>query len=120
VSFGEAGNATLGEIIAHLETLPLDMVAEDGFGNPHSYRGHYEDLAFEPAAGVTVGSMLAAARGALGRTFSGYKGGDYVMRSFARCWLAPYGACGIPIVLPEGEPPVYVLPAPPSPEKEVP
>lgn len=78
----------LGELIAALEaedptrTLPL------GFANPHSYRGYYDQLAFEPAENVTVGSMLEAARSALGTTYQGWKGGDYEMSAWTECWLA--------------------------------
>ena len=38
--------------------------------------------------------MLANARSALGRTFTGYKGGAFTMDEFATCWIAPYGEYG--------------------------
>lgn len=104
-------NATLGEVIAHLQTLPPDMVVAQGFAHPHSYRGYYEDLAFEPAGNVTVKAMLADAERALGSVFTGYKGGDYTMDERTDCWLASYGDTGIAIVLPDAPMPVaYVLP----------
>jgi hypothetical protein len=104
-----SGNATLGEIIDYLRTLPPDMIVERGFDHPHSYRGYYEDLAFEPALNVTVKQMLAAAEYANGHTYEGYKGGDYVMDRETDCWLANYGDCGVPIVIP-GKQKVYELP----------
>jgi hypothetical protein len=103
------GHAKLGDVISHLESLPADMVVEHGFGDPHSYRGYYEDLSFEPIDNTTVGEMLAHARSAVGKTFTGYKGGDYVMDLDTDCWLAECGSTGIPIVLP-GEFAVYELP----------
>jgi hypothetical protein len=107
--FSDAGNATLGEIISYLSGLPLDMVVKQGFTNAHSYRGYYEDLAFEPAPNVTVRQMLQCAKDALGRKFQGYKGGEYAMGEHTDCWLAEYGSSGVPIVLP-GRAAVYVLP----------
>lgn len=108
--WSNAGNATLGEIIKHLEGLPRDQSVAEGFGNPHSYRGYYEDLAFEPVENTTVGEMLDAAREALGQTFGGYKGGDYHMDEGTDCWLAEYGCTGVPIMLPDVQR-TYLLPA---------
>lgn len=84
----------LGELIERLEQEPLGKRLKLGFANPHSYRGYYEQLAFEPARNVTVGEMLAAARSALGKTFQGWKGGDYVMDEGSCVWLAQQGDCG--------------------------
>jgi hypothetical protein len=81
----------LRELIAALEAADPDTVLPLGFSNPHSYRGYYTDLAFEPTANVTVGQMLANARTALGATYQGYKGGDYTMDQWTECWLAEHG-----------------------------
>jgi hypothetical protein len=85
---------TLGELIAVLEKADPNKVVPVGFDNPHSYRGYYEELAFEPAANVRVASMLACAREALGRTYQGYKGGDFKMGEYSPVWIANYGECG--------------------------
>jgi hypothetical protein len=85
---------TLGELIAALAAAPAGKAVAHGFGNPHSYRGYYDEVAFEPARNITVGDMLAAARSALGATFQGWKGGDYVMKEYTDCWLATEGDCG--------------------------
>lgn len=84
----------LGELIEFLKGVDPAKVCRFGLKNPHSYRGYYEDLAFEPAENVTVGEMLAAAEYALGETFTGYKGGEYVMGEHTDCWLANYGDGG--------------------------
>ncbi len=110
--FSNAGNATLGEIIAHLEKLPRDRILERGFRRPHSYRGYYEDLAFEPIQFIGVGFMLDEARSALGKTFEGYKGGQYKMHEGTDCWLAEWGCTGVPIMLPGGRNQPYFLPEP--------
>lgn len=84
----------LGDLIATLEKEDPARVLPFGFHRPHSYRGYYEQLAFEPAENITIGEMLAAARSALGATFEGYKGGDYTMDERTECWIAHYGQSG--------------------------
>jgi hypothetical protein len=85
---------TLGELIALLEARDPEQVVPLGFGNPHSYRGYYHELGFEPVRNVTVGAMLASARSALGSTYEGYKGGEYTMSDHTYCWLAEWGSEG--------------------------
>ena len=116
-AWSAAGNATLGEIITYLRTLPREQHVPHGFGEPQSYRGYYEDLAFEPVADTTVGAMLDAAESALGKTFTGYKGGEFKMTECTDCWLAEYGSSGVPIVLPDSEL-AYRLPSPAPPATE--
>lgn len=103
-------NCTLGELITHLENLPETMVVKEGFLGPHSYRGYYEHLAFEPAENVQVRDMLADARYALGQTFHGWKGGEYLMIENTPCWLANDGECGVPMVSPYNKHAAYLLP----------
>jgi len=81
----------LGELIKRLEMENQIRVLPIGFKRPHSYRGHYADLAFERAENVTIGEMLTLAKSALGETFTGYKGGHYVMKEYTDVWLAEYG-----------------------------
>jgi len=85
---------TLGELIQFLEARDPERAVPLGFAKPHSYRGYYDDLAFEPAKNVTVRSMLACARDALDRTFTGYKGGEYKMGEYTDVWLAEYSHTG--------------------------
>lgn len=82
---------TLGELIAALEKPDPSRKVPLGFASPHSYRGIYAELAFEPKADVTVGEMLASARSALGATYEGWKGGEYTMTGYTDCWLAEHG-----------------------------
>ncbi len=81
----------LGGIIARIEQEDPNRVLSIGFANPHSYRGNYSDLAFEPVADITIGDMLTAARAALGATFEGWKGGDYLMTESTDCWVSLHG-----------------------------
>lgn len=85
---------TLEELITALEAADPNLVLPDGFTHPHSYRGDYMDLAFEPASNVTVAAMLTDARSALGTTYQGWKGGDYEMTEYTDCWLASEGGLG--------------------------
>ena len=47
----------LGELIEYLEKQDKDKVCPFGFYYPHSYRGYYEQLAFEPAYNITIGHI---------------------------------------------------------------
>ena len=107
---------SLKELIADLRTVPPETVVPFGFAGGHSYRGYYEDLEFRPATNVTVGSMLAAAEGMIGKTIRGYKGGDYKVGEYTTVWIGEYGEChgqtlgpylirlmlGLPVQPPEG------------------
>ena len=88
---------TLGALIATLEQMPPDAMV-DGLRRPHSYRGYYEDLAFERAEWVTARTALAMCRLAIGRVFEGYKGGDYMMDLLTPLWIADYGRTGTRIM----------------------
>lgn len=81
----------LGQLIAILSTYPPETPIRWGFRNPHSYRGDFYELAFEPCGATTVGVMLDAARSALDKTFTGYKGGKFTMDTDTQCWLCCYG-----------------------------
>ena len=84
----------LGELIDQLKKYNPSTKVRLGFGGPHSYRGYYEDLAFEPVENTTIGEMLEHAESALGETFKGYKGGTYRMNKWTDVWIAPMGCCG--------------------------
>lgn len=73
----------LRELIEELEKYDLDIVVPYSFGPEwHSDRGYYENLAFEPSEGQTIGQMLNAAKGALGGTLYGYKGGEFGVHEY--------------------------------------
>lgn len=84
----------LGKLIEELRNADPDYIAPIGFAAPRSYRGYYEDVAFEPAENVSVASMLRHAESALGATFEGYKGGEYTMDEWTTCWISNYGESG--------------------------
>lgn len=85
---------TLGKLISILEAMDQKMMIE-GFDNPHSYRGYYEDLAFERSENkIKVSKALKMCRDAMGNVFVGYKGGDFVMGALTPLWISEYGCCG--------------------------
>lgn len=85
----------LQELITRLENENQDLVAENGFGEPMSWRGHYHELAFEPSKNVTVNSMLLNARSAINKEFTGYKGGEFMMVLGTTVHIANYGECDL-------------------------
>jgi hypothetical protein len=84
----------LSELVSFLEKYPREQVVPIGFGQADSYRGYYDEVAFEPAENTTVGAMLDEAKKAIGSTYEGYKGGEYTMLAGTYCWLARYGEIG--------------------------
>jgi hypothetical protein len=87
----------LGNLISHLEEmearLGADHVCVFGFANPHSWRGNYDELAFEPATGVTIATMLIDARSAVGNAYQGWKGGVFTMDESTPVHIAEEGCC---------------------------
>lgn len=83
---------SLDDIITTLAAEDPTRVLPYGFDNPHSYRGYYEDVAFEPATDISVGDMLEAAQSALGATYTAWKGGEFQMAGYSDCWLSMEGS----------------------------
>jgi hypothetical protein len=95
---------TLGELISELETKPEGYKVYFshnhalGPNSAHSYRGYYSDLSFNPGPVVTAGQLLLECKTALGKTFEGWKGGDYLMVDPAPLWTAVEGETGLAII----------------------
>lgn len=105
---------TLGALIERLERIEA---REGGAGLPvyfdfarfrpsgvlESYRGYYTDLALgyteELDEYFPLGVILSRLRAAIGQTFQGWKGGDYLMGARTRMWASnPGEASGSEIV----------------------
>lgn len=91
-----ATQMTLGAMIERLESLPSDLLI--GLGEPHSYRGYYSDLAFEAVTPAPAANLLADCMDAMGKSFTGYKGGDYYMHAGVPVWVSEYGSCGVKLM----------------------
>lgn len=97
----------LGDLIETLEALPADAPIRFRDGTiPNglvSWRGSYDELTIDSGiAGKTdtVGKLLQDARAADGKTFHGYKGGEYAMNLHTPVWADPWGEsnCMVPSV----------------------
>jgi hypothetical protein len=87
-------NMTLGTLIDWLKQQDPDLIVKDGFGYPHSDRGSYEELAFDPLPEAKIGDMLKFAKEANGSTYMGWKGGEYRMDKNTSVYIGEYGKCG--------------------------
>lgn len=86
---------TLGEVIDRLKREDPDRVVRHGFGRATSYRMSYDEIGFEPADHVTIGSMLANAEAATDQDgLQSWKSGRYVMDLKTPCHIAVYGDPG--------------------------
>ncbi len=91
-----ATQLTLGKLISELEDRTGTV---QGFKDVHSYRGYYCDLSLEPSDKfIPVEEALAILRSAMGKTFTGYKGGDNMMGDSTPLWYSYYGSCGSKIM----------------------
>lgn len=88
------GNFDLGQLISWLKQQDPNQKVKNGFGYPHTDRGYYENLAFDPVEETTFGEMLDHAQSALGETFEGWKGGDFEMDEYSSVLIGEYGKCG--------------------------
>jgi hypothetical protein len=102
-AFRAGGGLTLGELVAELRPLFFDfpdtpVKVEWGnrlvnIENLGSYRGDYQDLAIEPGGNeeLTAEETYNMLHDAIGRTYEGYKGGDFTMDTDTHVWVSHYG-----------------------------
>lgn len=92
------GQLELKQVIEYLKEKKEEdpeRILKLGIGEPHSYRGFYEQLGFEFVENVTVLKMYNDVSDALGQKYYGYKGGEFVMREGTECWIAEWGDVGV-------------------------
>jgi hypothetical protein len=96
-----SNHMTLGELTAALKRK--DREADVTFGLDYfrpscvdSYRGYYEDLAigFSNNTDCTVAQLIAMLEAANGKTFTGWKGGQFTMDDDTAMWAANPGRTG--------------------------
>ena len=91
---------SLGELILLLRLQPqTNAIKIDYGGNPgslDSYRGYYKDLAISPDGDTekTVAAFLSDCENSVGKTYDGYKGGEFTMTKQTFMWVACYGTTG--------------------------
>jgi hypothetical protein len=86
----------LGDLQEILIGLPAhyEVLTCDGYGldRPHSYRGYYDHLAFEPAKTVSdVSKLLDQVTVSLTHLYEGYKGGLFAMKTYTPIWISHFG-----------------------------
>lgn len=95
---------TLGDLIGKLRECKQDAPVYFDFGyfapdGIDSYRGYYDQLAlgykeyFWHETKPTAASLLAECEAAVGRVFTGYKGGEFIMDERTRVWVSRWGEC---------------------------
>lgn len=99
---------TVDEMISTLERKNPSLQVRFDFGyfcpnGLHSYRGYYEQLAIgyesEYPSKMNVGQLLALLRDAIGKVFTGWKGGEFTMHGDTPVWVSNDNeACGTGIV----------------------
>lgn len=90
---------TLGRLIDTFKGIKPELPVCFGFGRIYpstlaSWRGIYSQLALGYSGDrheQTAGAMLKEFESAVGKTFTGYKGGDYVMDRDTPVWVSNYG-----------------------------
>ncbi len=96
---------TLGSLIKALEEIE-DKTSYISFDFPGvypttlaSYRGYYEDLALGYEVGYSAGNnttvqkLLDEARLCIGKTYTGWKGGEFTMDEDSTLWVSNQGEC---------------------------
>lgn len=84
----------LGQLNAvFLKMTDESFVFTRGFNTPHSYRGYYNELAFQPAEDIALQDVIKALDRAYSEVFYGYKGGEFEYNMETTCHLAYKGNC---------------------------
>jgi hypothetical protein len=98
----EKGAIKLGQLIQGLEAISdKTKSVQFDFGgfvpdSIMSYRGYYDHLSFdwvERGNDHSVARILVEAKSAMGKVFTGYKGGEFLMDASTPVWAAQYGDC---------------------------
>lgn len=89
-------NLTIGSALDILNKYDKNKVVPLGwgFGSSHSNRGDYSELGLEPKTNVTIGEMIEELSNSIGKTFTGWKGGEYTMHEDSNICLSYEGRRG--------------------------
>lgn len=116
-TLAKSDQLTLGELILKLEPIVAKQEERisEGKDEAHvyydfcnlfpteidSWRGSYSELALnfvdsdnDGAKTMTVGGLLTMLKSTIGKTFEGYKGGEFTMNKHTPIWVANYGNSG--------------------------
>jgi hypothetical protein len=92
---------TLGQFASVLEQAKWNGIIMIPFSitKPHSYRGYYEQMAFEIFyTPQPIEDAISMVRSAIGNRYDGYKGGTFLMTDETLCHFSMYGtSSGSPV-----------------------
>lgn len=97
--FRKSEQFSLGKLIYELKNMDrpnAGVMFSDGTypGRLSSWRGSYDELAVVPEQEEYYNSLsdfVAVLESAVGKTFEGYKGGEFVMDEHSPVWVAEWG-----------------------------
>lgn len=81
----------LSELVLRVYSL---HVVKNGFGSGSTYRGYYDQVAFEPKENVTIGSMYTAVFGMQKGSLQGKNSHDTPVTDYTLVNIAEYNDCG--------------------------
>jgi len=82
---------TIAELVEQLSSFPSDKQI-DALECAHSYRGYYDDIAFESnGRKQPANEVMNYVISCIGQQFEGYKGGTYTMDKNTHVWLSTEG-----------------------------
>ena len=110
-TFNESDQLSLGEIISKCEEIAKrgyrcsddrepGVCFDFEYAHPvgiDSWRGIYAELALKfefSGEAMTLSNFIDLLKDAVGKTFTGYKGGDFKMSRHTPVWVANYGNSG--------------------------
>jgi len=111
-TFLKSNQLSLGELIQEVEKSglkdkdgnPKEVYFDFGYMQPiglDSWRGSYDELSLEYSEDETdktyywdAEKLLSELRSAIGKEYTGYKGGEYTMSESTPVWVAKYGMSG--------------------------
>lgn len=101
--FASSDQLSLGELVLKLEAIKdktKPIVFDFGNSAPcglDSWRGVYAELSlhYGDVGKTSVSDVLGWLKDANGKTFEGYKGGDFTMSRQTPIWVANYGESGV-------------------------
>lgn len=88
---------TLGDVLVALQKEDPEKMLKFGLTYGHSYRGYYDQVAFELSPYISVGNMKKEVEEAVNHTYTGWKGGEYSMNLTTPVWVADLGGTGDPL-----------------------
>jgi hypothetical protein len=92
-------HARLGDILEYVGSMPPKTSFAVGLENPHSNRGDYSEVGFEAGPSMTAQELFEVLASTMGRSFRGWKGGDYIMVSDTKAHFSIAGETGTRLTL---------------------